>query len=81
MTLGEYRVGITFNPSGDGHVNDLKKAAAHFIDLCAVVRMDCQQKSKSAEHEAEIERLIMLAMDHCEDAAMWAVKAATKGPL
>jgi hypothetical protein len=69
MTLGEYRVGINFNPGGDEMVNKIKRAAADLIDL--INRVDCIT-------ESEIIRLKFLAMMHIEDAAMWAVKAATK---
>jgi len=71
MTEGEYRVGITFNPSGDSHVAALKQMAAAFID--AVLALP----EGPAPH-AEIARLKALACTHAEDAAMWAVKAATK---
>jgi len=69
MTLGEYRVGIDFNPSGDDRVNMIKRAAADFIDMVAELH----------EHpDGETFRLSALAMTHIEDAAMWAVKCATK---
>ena len=67
-TIGEYRVGITFNPSGDSTVNEIKTAAAALIDLVDGINAPDQ----------EIVRLKALAMTHIEDAAMWAVKAATK---
>ena len=67
-TLGEYRVGIGFNPSGDPLVSELKARAAQFIDLCLTI----------SSEDGERARLIALAMTHAEDAAMWAVKAATK---
>lgn len=69
MTLGEYRVGISFNPSGDKSVDKIKRAAADFIDMLDV-----------PESDPEIKRLLALAMTHMEDAAMWAVKAVTKQP-
>jgi hypothetical protein len=71
VTIGEYRVGISFNPGGHELVNKIKRAAADLIDL-----VDGIQAS-----EAEVVRLKHLAMTHIEDAAMWAVKAATKPPL
>lgn len=71
-TLGEYRVGVTFNPSGDPHVNEIKKLAAEFIDLC--------HHHNHPDDEPEIARLWALAITHIEDAAMWAVKAVTKPP-
>jgi hypothetical protein len=69
MTLGEYRVGINFNPGGNELVNKIKRAAAELIDL--IDRVDCAT-------ESEIIRLKYLAMTHIEDGAMWAVKAITK---
>jgi hypothetical protein len=74
-TLGEYRVGITFNPSANPQVAELKWAAARFIDLCSTIEIPLDS---DAETRCEVARLIALAMTHAEDAAMWAVKAATK---
>lgn len=71
MTLGEYRVGISFNPGGNVMVDKLKRAAAAFIDLLAEIDGG----------DGEVARLKALAATHCEDAAMWAVKAATKRPM
>lgn len=77
MTLGEYRVGIDFNPSGDPHVTKLKQLAADFIDACERA-IDAVPASKAVD--GEFKRLMALAMTHAEDAAMWAVKAVTKKP-
>jgi hypothetical protein len=71
MTLGEYRVGITFNPSGIPAVNDIKQKAAELIDYLETLRSNA---------DSEKQRLIALAQTHIEDAAMWGVKAATKEP-
>lgn len=68
MTKGEYRVGITFNPSNNDQVARIKRAAADLIDLIQEIPM----------RDAEIERLRALAVTDVESAAMWAVKAATK---
>ncbi len=70
MTLGEYRVGITFNPSNNQTVSDIKIDTATLID-------NCQQIADDSDNP-EVKRLAALAMTHYEDAAMWAVKAATK---
>jgi len=70
-TLGEYRVGIDFNPSGNSGVNHVKQAAAALIDLIDQI----------PDHaEGEIKRLKALAMTDVETAAMHAVKAITKKP-
>lgn len=64
MTIGEDRVRTKFNPSADGVVDQIKQKSAELIDLCETL------KAKDA-------RLAALAQTHYEDAAMWAVKAAT----
>jgi hypothetical protein len=64
MTVGEQRVRLTFNPSADEMVQRIKQESASLIDLCETL------KSKDP-------RLAALAQTHYEDAAMWAVKAAT----
>jgi hypothetical protein len=76
MTKGEYRVGINFNPSNDDMVGQIKLKAADLIDLIDgiwipdTVSLDPQF--------SEIKRLKALAQTAIEEAAMWAVKAATK---
>lgn len=69
MTKGQYRVGIDFNPSGDGHVDKIKRAAADLIDFIEGI---------PDRGEGEVKRLKAQAQTAIEDAAMWAVKAATK---
>lgn len=69
MTLGEERVRVNFNVSGDETVDQIKKKSAELIDLCHGMADKTSNPEKG--------RLISLAMTHYEDAAMWAVKAAT----
>ena len=64
MSIGEDRVRTKFNPSADSMVDKIKQQSAALIDLCETL------KPKDA-------RLAALAQTHYEDAAMWAVKAAT----
>lgn len=73
-TKGEYRVGIAFNPANDDMVGKIKRAAADLIDLIDEI------KAATDGHDTatEVIRLKALAQTHVEDAAMWAVKAATK---
>lgn len=71
MTKGEYRVGITFNPSNDDTVAYIKRTAAHLIDLIELIPVDVEERI----------RLKALAQTAVEEGAMWAVKAATKGPM
>ncbi len=69
MTIGEDRVRTKFNPSADSLVDQIKQASAKLIDLCDQQHVDAVG--------GETKRLWSLAMTHYEDAAMWAVKAAT----
>lgn len=73
LTKGEFRVGIGFNPSGDETVNAITRAAADLIDLVEIIPL-----GERGEIAGERGRLKALAQTHIEDAAMWAVKAATK---
>lgn len=76
MTKGEYRVGITFNPSNDDMVGKIKRAAADLIDLIETITT-----SGGGDQYNEVTRLKALAQTEVESAAMWAVKAATKQPM
>lgn len=70
MSLGEDRVRVKFNPSDDALVSQIKQKSAELIDLC-------QSIPATGEKAGEVNRLKALAATHYEDAAMWAVKAAT----
>ena len=65
MSIGEDRVRIKFNPSTNGTVDIIKQMSAQLIDIC-----ENDLKSKDP-------RLAALAQTSFEQAAMWAVKAAT----
>ena len=78
MTKGEYRVGITFNPSGDGMVGQIKQAAADLIDLIEMIPLQEMDSAYGEMRGDEIARLKALAQTDIETAAMHAVKAATK---
>jgi hypothetical protein len=64
-TMGTQRVRASFNPSNDPLVAEIKAKTAELIDLCSH-RLVAKDK-RSAE----------IAQQMYEDAAMWAVKAAT----
>ena len=64
MTLGEQRVRKSFNPSANDTVEAIKAKSAELIDLCEGLK-------------AKEPRLAALAQTAYEEAAMWAVKAAT----
>jgi hypothetical protein len=78
MTKGEYRVGINFNPSNDNMVDRIKRTAANFIDLIDEIPSLGAETEEQLARAAEVARLKALAQTYIEDAAMWAVKAATK---
>ena len=63
-TIGEARVRTSFNVSGDSVVDQIKRKSAELIDLCEGLK-------------AKDGRLASLAQTTYEEAAMWAVKAAT----
>src|SRR5258705_14010575 len=75
QTLGQRRVRAAFNQSQNSLVDEIKAKSAELIDLCAG-RMGEMSQEKPRDYN-EIVRLYALAMTHYEDAAMWAVKAAT----
>jgi hypothetical protein len=70
MSLGEDRVRTKFNPSNNSLVDQLKQKSAELIDLC-------EKGKANGSADGEHQRLWALAQTHFEDAAMWAVKAAT----
>lgn len=82
-TLGEARVRTDFNVSGSGVVDTIKQKTAELINVLQAIRNDEVSKTyeKSPEVKQELSgeklRLISLAQTTFEEAAMWAVKAAT----
>mgnify|MGYP001566961349 CR=1 FL=1 len=69
MSLGEERVRLQFNPSGNPLVNEIKSRTAELINLC--------EDWKRTEPTPEGKRLMALAETAYEEASMWAVKAVT----
>ena len=76
QTLGQRRVRASFNPSGNSVVDEIKAKSAELIDLCSKIANDYDSVAGRPD-VGEIRRLTSLAQTHYEDAAMWAVKAAT----
>jgi hypothetical protein len=72
MSLGANRVRESFNPSKDNVVDKLKRYTADLIDLCEDLKNSAPEPLR-----AEQGRLAALAQTAYEEAAMWAVKAAT----
>ena len=86
-TLGEFRVGVNFNPSKESIVDEIKVAAAVLIDLIDNIPpypkkdySDGERRNGHLKTKAMNERnaLREIAQRKVEEAAMWAVKAATK---
>jgi hypothetical protein len=71
-TIGEKRVRVQFNPAANGDVDIIKQRSAELINLCDHLKGD----GSSAIYGEKV-RLISLAQTAYEEAAMWAVKAAT----
>lgn len=74
MTLGEKRVRASFNPSNNNLVDEIKAKSADLIDLCETMKGATGRETIA---NGEKRRCLALAQTHYEDAAMWAVKAAT----
>lgn len=70
LTRGEKRVGVSFNPSRDQAVDNIKKAVAEQIDYCLNNADDAT--------DGEVKRVWNQAATAFEDAAVYAVKAITK---
>ena len=73
QSLGEYRVGVSFNPSGNDQVDKIKKKAAELIDLIYIIAIesdDLDDPVRKEIREIEVERLKTLAMEYVELAAV-----------
>lgn len=73
MTYGERAVGLTFNPSNDQKVQEIKETYAKIIDLMAGMRTPQSDNATSNERN----RLISISITEAQAAQMWAVKAVT----
>ena len=71
-TIGETRVRADFNVSGSSIVDEIKQKSADLINVCEGLK-----PTDGAMISGEKARLISLAQTSFEEAAMWAVKAAT----
>jgi hypothetical protein len=70
LTLGEKRVRTGFNPSSQNTVEQIKNKTAELINIVDGL-------PHNVGEDGERTRLKSLAMTAYEQAAMWAVKAAT----
>ena len=69
MTFGEKACGVSFNPNGNHHVDAIKKSFAAIIDDLNLL--------KGTTDNAEIKRMLSVAITEAQTAQMWAVKAVT----
>lgn len=76
-SVGESRVRTKFNPSSSGLVDSIKQDTASMINLCETGKHQYDGNGLIDPHKSEIMRLWSLAQTAYEEAAMWAVKAAT----
>ena len=68
-TLGESRVRMSFNPSGNSEVDVAKRHGADFIDFCETL--------KDPDLRSERNRCLAIAQTKIEEATIFAVKGAT----
>lgn len=82
-TIGEARVRIKFNVVDQAaerkNVDAIKYESAKLIDFCEDGKSDVKSKEWNDNAKSEAIRLWSLAQTAYEEAAMWAVKAATYG--
>jgi GH18 family chitinase len=69
LTFGEKAVGLTFNPGGNGAVNDIKRKSADYIDLLNELR--------NSVDNPEQKRQLSIAITEAQTSQMWAVKGVT----
>ena len=80
MTLGEQRVRVNFNPSQVDLVSQIKQKSAELINVIDSLKEKWHDEHPGASvAPGEMLRSISLAQTAYEEAAMWAVKAATYG--
>jgi len=77
MTTGERRVRTKLNPSSSDNVDLIKQRTAELIDLVNDLPKTNADTDPDGVRAPEAGRLRALAMTAYEEAAMWAVKAAT----
>jgi len=72
LTYGEQAVGLTFNPSNNDAVHQMKIAYAIIID-----NLNDTRRLAVAAGDSEKARLCSVAITEAQTAQMWAIKAIT----
>lgn len=75
QTLGQRRVKAEFNPAKNDLVDQIKNKSAELIDLIEKLTIQDSIGNATDVLSGEKLRLIALAQDAYEEAALWAVKA------
>jgi len=72
LSFGQKAVGLSFNPSGNSEVNNIKTSIAETIDYVNNLR-----NTAKSENNSEKIRMYSIAITELQSAQMWAVKAST----
>lgn len=70
LTFGEKAVGLSFNPSNNAEVDQIKREFAQIIDTL-------HQRRSSPDTTGDQARMLSVAITEAQTAQMWAVKAVT----
>lgn len=73
LTFGEKAVGLTFNPSNNEDVQQIKEKFAAVIDTLNNLR----NVDTSGPEGGEMKRMLSVAITEAQSAQMWGVKAVT----
>lgn len=76
-SLGEKRVRVEFNPDKNSAVDVIKQKSAELINAVSALTKATEDTPEGKLQQGEFIRLKSLALTAYEEAAMWAVKAAT----
>lgn len=71
LSFGQKAVGLSFNPSNDPKVQEIKESFAKAIDIVNDMKPAYDGKPN------EVSRMCAIAITELQTAQMWAVKAAT----
>jgi hypothetical protein len=80
LTFGGKSAAVSFNPSAVAEVDEIKKAAANFIDAFtgpAGEKILPEMQEEGTKLDGEVVAMRKLALRKAQEASMWAVKAAT----
>jgi hypothetical protein len=69
LTFGQKACGVSFNPGGHVLVNEIKIDFANIVDNLHAIRQ--------VTEDAEVKRMLSIAITEAQTAQMWAVKAVT----